>query len=231
MRFTVIGHSCLYIETSAADDPRRPVAVRVVLLAIVVALPAVAGAEPEWLAPDYVYLTHHHFDHFHYPSMRRIDRDAHVLVPEFGVDVLAGEVRNLGFDEVMELPHAQVVQLGPDVRVASYQYGTDDTVFVVADGDDVLVDINDSKIRGRTLDLIRAEFGRPTFVFKSYSFAQAYPVLLHRRRSRRPRADHPGHLPRRLDRCRQRAGAGLRRPVRQHGRVPAPREPPGRTST
>ena len=63
------------------------------------------------------------------------------------------------------------------MRVASYQNGPDDSVFVVADGDDVLVDINDGKIRGRTLQRILAEFGRPTFVFKSYSFAQAYPVL------------------------------------------------------
>jgi hypothetical protein len=108
--------------------------------------------------------------------MRRIDRRARVLVPEFGVDVLAGEVRNLGFGEVMELPHAQVLQLSPDVRVASYQYGADDTVFVIADGDEVLVDVNDSKIRGRALRQLREEFGRPTFVFKSYSFAQGYPA-------------------------------------------------------
>jgi hypothetical protein len=85
-------------------------------------------------------------------------------------------VRGLGFDEVMELPHGQVVQLGPDVRVASYQYGTDDTVFVIAEGDVVLVDVNDSKILGRALAQIREDFGRPTFVFKSYSFAQGYPA-------------------------------------------------------
>jgi hypothetical protein len=76
--------------------------------------------------------------------MRKIDRTAHVLVPKFGVPTLGEEVRQLGFPEVMELPHAQVVQLAPGVRVASYQYGADDSVFVVADGDDVLVDINDS---------------------------------------------------------------------------------------
>ena len=176
MRFTVIGHSCLYIETSAGSILVDPWLFGSCYWRSWWHYPPTPEPLPEWLAPDYVYLTHHHFDHFHFPSMRRIDRRAHVLVPEFGVDVLAGEVRNLGFDEVMELPHAQVVQLGPNVRVASYQYGTDDTVFVVADGDEVLVDINDSKVRGRTLDLLRAEFGRPTFVFKSYSFAQAYPA-------------------------------------------------------
>ena len=176
MRFTVIGHSCLYIETSAGSILVDPWLFGSCYWRSWWHYPPTPDPLPEWLAPDYVYLTHHHFDHFHFPSMRRIDRRAHVLVPEFGIDVLAGEVRNLGFNEVMELPHAQVVQLGPDVRVGSYQYGTDDTVFVVADGDEVLVDINDSKIRGRTLDLLRAEFGRPTFVFKSYSFAQGYPA-------------------------------------------------------
>jgi hypothetical protein len=100
-----------------------------------------------------------------------------VLVPKFGVPTLAEEVHGLGFPEVMELPHAQPEQQAPGVRVASYQNGPDDSVFVVADGDHVLVDINDGKIRGRTLQKILDEFGRPTFVFKSYSFAQAYPVL------------------------------------------------------
>jgi len=32
-------------------------------------------------------------------------------------------------------------------------------------------------LRGRTLQRILDEFGRPTFVFKSYSFAQSYPLL------------------------------------------------------
>ena len=50
--------------------------------------------------PDFLYLTHHHFDHFHYPSMRTIDRRTTVLLPEFGVDVMAGEVRSLGFSNV-----------------------------------------------------------------------------------------------------------------------------------
>jgi UDP-MurNAc hydroxylase len=176
MRFTIIGHSCLYVETSAGTILVDPWLSGSCYWRSWWHYPPTQDAAPEWLAPDYLYLTHHHFDHFHFPSMRRISRATHVLVPKFGVDVLSSQVRALGFSEVMEMPHAQVVQLGPRVRVASYQYGADDTVFVIADGDEVLVDVNDSKIRGRALRQIREEFGRPTFVFKSYSFAQAYPT-------------------------------------------------------
>jgi UDP-MurNAc hydroxylase len=176
MRFTVIGHSCLSIETSAGHVLIDPWLIGSCYWRSWWHYPPAQPPSRELLTPDYIYLTHHHFDHFHFPSMRRIDRRAHVLVPKFGIDVLAGEVRNLGFPEVMELPHGQPVQLSPDVRVASYQYGTDDTALVLADGDIVLIDLNDCKIRGRALEQIRRDFGRPTFVFKSYSFAQGYPV-------------------------------------------------------
>ena len=129
------------------------------------------------LSPDFVYITHHHFDHFHYPSMRRIDRSARVLIPRFGVDVMAGEVTGLGFDRPRELPHGRVVHLGSGVRVGSFQYGVDDSAFVVADGDDVAVNLNDSKFRGLALRQIIKRFGSPTIAFRSHSFAQSYPVL------------------------------------------------------
>ncbi|MFN8027966.1 MAG: MBL fold metallo-hydrolase [Acidimicrobiia bacterium] len=177
MKFKVIGHSCMYAETSGPSILVDPWLIGSCYWRSWWHYPPVPDPpEAELLSADYVYLTHHHFDHFHFPSMRKIHRDAHILVPKFGVPTLADEVRNLGFHEVMELPHGQVVQLAPGVRVASYQNGPDDSAFVIADGDKVLVDINDGKIRGRTLKKIREEFGTPTFVLKSYSFAQAYPV-------------------------------------------------------
>lgn len=175
MRLTVVGHACCVVETSGPRILVDPWLVGSAFWRSWWHYPPSPPPTREWLSPDVVYLTHHHFDHFHYPSMRRIDRSATVLVPEFGVDVMAGEVRSLGFGDVRELPHGEVVELAPGVRVASYQYGADDTAFVVADGDTVLVDINDCKIRGRALRQIRRTFGRPTFMLKSHSWAQAYP--------------------------------------------------------
>ena len=62
--------------------------------------PPVVG--PEALSPAYVMLSHHHFDHFHFPSMRRIDRTARILIPRFAVDVMPGELANLGFaDDIL----------------------------------------------------------------------------------------------------------------------------------
>jgi len=177
VRFTVIGHACLRIETSGPTILVDPWLFGSCYWRSWWHFPAEAEPTPELLRPDVVYLTHHHFDHFHYPSMRRIDKGAEVLCAEFGVDVMAGEVRELGFTKVTELPHGEVRELAPGVRVASYQYGFDDTAFVVADGDTVLADLNDCKIRGRALRQIAEDFGPVTFLFKTHSWAQSYPHL------------------------------------------------------
>lgn len=185
MRFTLIGHSCVHVETSAGT---------------ILVDPWLSGScywrswwhypptevAPEVRSPDLVYLTHHHFDHFHYPSMRTIDRTARINIPRFGVDVMSNELVGLGFDRVTELPHGEITDLGNGVRIASFQYGIDDSAFVIADGDDVLVDVNDCKIRGRALRDIVDSFGHPTFAMKAHSFAQSYPLGYS--------ADDPGEL-------------------------------------
>lgn len=138
--------------------------------------PAPPEVSDEWWHPDVVIASHHHADHFHYPTVRRFDRSARIVIPRFGVDVMAGEFRSLGFADVTEVPHGTSVELAPGVRYASYQYGFDDSVVVLEVGDTVLVDCNDAKIRGRALRQITDDFPRPTFAFKTHSYAQAFPL-------------------------------------------------------
>jgi UDP-MurNAc hydroxylase len=175
VRFTVLGHGALSVTTSQTR---------------LLVDPWLSGScywrswwhypptelHDEDLAPDFVYLSHHHFDHFHYPSMRKLAKTATVVVPRFGVDVMPKEVRGLGFSRVLEVPHGDVVELAPDLRIASFQYGFDDSALLVESGGVVLAEMNDCKVRGRALGEVLEVFGRPTFMFKSHSWAQAYPV-------------------------------------------------------
>ena len=174
-RFTVLGHSCLYVETPAGSILVDPWLFGSAGWRSWWHYPPVPELRSEWMEPDFLYLTHHHPDHFHYPSMRRISKRARVLVPRFGVDVMPGELRGLGFQEVTELPHGRPLELGSGVRVASYQYGFDDTTFVIQTPDATLVDLNDCKIRGRALRKLARDFPSADFAFKGHSFAQAYP--------------------------------------------------------
>jgi len=175
VRFTVIGHSTLFVETSGPTLLVDPWFAGSCYWRSWWHFPPNDDTDPAWLTPDFLYVTHDHFDHFHYPSIRRLDRRTKVLVPRFGVDFMDGEFRRLGFDDVTELPHGTIHELGDGVRVASYQYGFDDTALIIADGDTVIWDLNDCKIRGRPLRKIVDRFGRPAVALKSHSFAQGYP--------------------------------------------------------
>ena len=175
MRFTVIGHSALYIETSGPTILVDPWLAGSCYWRSWWHFPPTGDIEPAWLKPDYLYLTHDHFDHFHYPSIRRLDRATHVLVPKFGIDFMVGEFRRLGFDTITEIPHGRERELAPGVRIGSFQYAFDDTLLVVVDGDTSIWDVNDCKIRGKPLRKIVRTFGTPDIALKSHSFAQGYP--------------------------------------------------------
>jgi UDP-MurNAc hydroxylase len=174
LEFTVVGHAGLYITTDEISILVDPWVVGSAYWRSWWNYPA-ARYEPEHLTPDYVYLTHHHFDHFHYPSMRRIDRRTKILMARFGVDVMPRELEQLGFHNLIELPHGEPMILPGGTKVASYQYGFDDSAFLLQHDDVTLADFNDCKIRGRPLAPILKEFGNPTFLFKNHSWAQAYP--------------------------------------------------------
>ena len=175
MKFTIIGHACLFIDTGSERILVDPWLSGSCYWRSWWHFPSSAAIRPEYLTPDYVYLSHPHFDHFHFPSVRRLHRKAHVLIPRFGVDVMSGEVTRLGFPRVTELPHGKAIDLPGGMRIASFQYGCDDSALVVMADGAVLVDLNDCKAKGRAVEPILRRFGRPTFVLKSHSWAQAYP--------------------------------------------------------
>ena len=175
MRCTVIGHSSLFFETSGPTILVDPWFAGSCYWRSWWHYPPMGDVDPAWLKPDYLYVSHDHFDHFHYPTVRRIDRSTHVLVPRFGIDFMVGEFRRLGFEKITEIPHGRLMTLAPGVRVGSYQYGFDDTLFAVADGDTTVYDLNDCKIRGPSLRKVVKQIGQPDLMLKSHSFAQGYP--------------------------------------------------------
>ena len=176
MRFTVMGHAALYMETPQATLLVDPWFFGSCYWRSWWHYPPLPEIPEHWLGPDYLYLTHHHFDHFHYPSLRRLDRRVKVLVPRFGVDFMVAELERLGFADVTELAHGEVIELPGQLRLASFQYGFDDSALLVSTGETVLANFNDCKVRGRPLQQILETFGRPTFLLKNYSWAQAYPI-------------------------------------------------------
>jgi UDP-MurNAc hydroxylase len=134
----------------------------------------------ENLQPDYIYLTHLHWDHFHGPSLKKLFApETQILVPKVHTTRMLRDLEWLGFKNVTEISHGGKVQLGEDFTLHSYQFGLGvDSALLVAGGGYTVFNCNDSKCFGLPLQQITAQFPKIDFVLRSHSSATAIPYCI-----------------------------------------------------
>lgn len=179
MRVTMIGHACLLCETEDARILMDPWIVGPANFRSWWHLPE-ATLDPSQLPPlDYIYISHLHGDHFHIPTLERLDRRPIVLVPRFYHNRMIRRLRRLGYTRIQELPHGKEVELSRSTRVCCLQTGSD-SLLAVADSSASMLNANDC-LQGNnpaiTLPLLRALGARYGFdiAFLAFGTAGAFP--------------------------------------------------------
>jgi UDP-MurNAc hydroxylase len=131
------------------------------------------------LKPDFIYLTHLHWDHFHGVSLRRFDRSTKILVPKVRTRRMVDDLRWLGFSNISEIPHGAQVSLGEDFALHSYQFGPGvDSVAILEGAGVTLFNVNDCKYFGLPLKSLLKRFPKIDFIFRSHSSASAVPYCI-----------------------------------------------------
>lgn len=139
------------------------------------------------LKPDYIYITHLHWDHFHGPSLRLFDKSTPFLVPKIPSRRMIEDLNDLGFKNIIEIPHATKFSLAPDFQLYSYQFGfSSDSAIVLESPDLTLLNANDTKFFGAPLTQIKRRHKRFDFVLRSYSSASALPYCVEDYKTRFP---------------------------------------------
>ncbi len=127
---------------------------------------------------NFIYITHMHWDHFHGPSLRKLDPKATLLIPQAHFKRMREDALDF-YQNIVELPHGKTVELAPGLKVTSYQFSLAlDSVLVVDDGKSVLMDVNDCKIAGLPLRQVTRKHPKVDFVFRSHSSAGPYPYCI-----------------------------------------------------
>ncbi len=108
MQLTFLGHAGWHIRTrggSVLCDPWFTPA----YFGSWFPFPRNDGLDPAELgAVDYLYVSHLHRDHFDPAWLaRNVSKRARVLLPEFGVDLLARELGALGFRDFVRTRHGE----------------------------------------------------------------------------------------------------------------------------
>lgn len=125
------------------------------------------------LRPDYIYLTHLHWDHFHAVSLRRFSPDIQILVPYDRYGRIMRDLGHIGMRNVRELGHGERVELGPGFALTSYHFGpfiTDSAPLIEAEGV-TLWNANDAKFAGPPLKQILKRHPQIDFCLRSHSSA------------------------------------------------------------
>jgi UDP-MurNAc hydroxylase len=126
------------------------------------------------LKPDFIYVTHIHWDHFQGPSLRKFDKATPIYVPKGNFHRIRDDLVKMGFTNVTELKHGQAVQLAPDFRITSYQFGVflDSALVIECEGIKIL-NANDAKFMGGPLKQIVDLHPNFDFVLRSHSSANS----------------------------------------------------------
>ncbi|HEY8434523.1 MAG TPA: hypothetical protein VIK68_07905 [Sphingomicrobium sp.] len=125
------------------------------------------------LKPDFIYLTHLHWDHFQSASLRRFDRDTQILVPYDRYERIVRDLRHVGMTNIRELRHGERIELAPNFALTSYHFApfiTDSAPMIEADGVTIF-NANDAKLAGAPLKHILKRHPRIDFCLRSHSSA------------------------------------------------------------
>ena len=127
----------------------------------------------ESLKPDFIYLTHLHWDHFQSVSLKRFDPDTPVLIPYDRYERFTRDLRKIGMRNVRELKHGERFELAPGFAVRCFHFApfvTDSALAIEAEGV-AMLNANDAKFAGGPLDQILRLYPRIDFCLRSHSSA------------------------------------------------------------
>lgn len=174
MKFRVLSHACLEVSTTQTTLLTDPWVVGSAYWRSWWNYPPLPDGLADTLHPDFIYLTHLHWDHFHGVSLRKLGLDRRILVPRLPDRRLIGDLEKLGATNITELAHGEPFQLSDDLSVTSYQFGIfPDTVLVIKSNDITILNANDTKIMGGPLNQVLRAHPKIDFVLRSHSSANS----------------------------------------------------------
>jgi UDP-MurNAc hydroxylase len=180
MQFTILSHAGLLVEHRGVRIVCDPWLIGSCYWRSWWNFPEPDSRLIEHLAPQFIYLTHLHWDHFHGPSLKKLfDPKTTILVPKVTTRRMLDDLRWLGFHDIVEIPHGGKQLLGTDFLLQSYQFGVGvDSGVVLTGGGCALFNCNDCKFFGLPLRQVLVDHPKIDFIFRSHSSAGPVPLCV-----------------------------------------------------
>lgn len=174
MKITFVNHASFLLEAKAGSiwcDPWTMGKVYNNLAALY---------SPSFQVPldrvEYIWLSHEHSDHFHFPTLKAIpeaDRKRITFLHQKHSSPRVIEaVRKLGFEKIIELPQYRWVKLKPDFDIFCGSIGTTDSFLVMRTEGETILNLNDCICTDSEIRYIHRITGKLSLLLTQFSIAQ-----------------------------------------------------------
>lgn len=174
MEFKILGHACLLVKSETHSIIIDPWLLGSCYWRSWWNFPGAVFDEEELAQVDAVIISHVHWDHWHGPTLKRFFRGKRIIVPDEPSLRSRNDLRAIGFKNVEAVRHAKTISVG-DIEITLHQFGLflNDAAIVIRSGGVTLLNANDAKIAGWSLEALVKQHGPIDFAFRSHSSANA----------------------------------------------------------
>lgn len=134
-----------------------------------------AGISVDTLKPDAVWISHEHSDHFHVPTLKKIDKSIPIYIPSFPNKRMETILADLGFTNIYVMRFGKKNHISKDISITTYEPQSlwNDAFVLIEVGDFKFLNLNDGGINQR----IAKEIGTVDVIASSFSSgASGYPL-------------------------------------------------------
>jgi UDP-MurNAc hydroxylase len=171
--FKILSHACLNVKYKNSNLLIDPWLVGSCYWRSWWNYPPLDSIDFENLNPQYIYITHVHWDHWHGPSLKKfLNKNITILTHDEPNKRSYNDLKAFGFEKVKLLKHGETFDCG-DIKITPYQFGLflNDSALVIETDEYKILDANDCKIAGASLDQIKKRHGNFDFALRSHSSA------------------------------------------------------------
>jgi len=124
---------------------------------------------------DGIYISHEHPDHFHEPTLNRVNRTVPIYIPDFPNQRMVERLEALGFKNIVPLSFGETREISDNFKLTAFEPGSlfNDSIVLMEMGDLRFLNLNDAGLNPR----IAAYVAPVDVVASAYSpVASGYPV-------------------------------------------------------
>tara|TARA_B110000003_G_scaffold226868_1_gene227958 strand:- start:934 stop:2355 length:1422 start_codon:yes stop_codon:yes gene_type:complete len=171
--FKIHSHACLELNTNSSKLLVDPWLVGSCYWRSWWNYPPLKPVDFESLNPDVIYITHVHWDHWHGPTLKKfLSKDVLVVTHDEPNKRSYDDLVEFGFKKIKILKHGESFSFG-DIKITPYQFGLflNDSALVIESPNLKILNANDCKIAGQSLEQIKKNHGDFDFALRSHSSA------------------------------------------------------------